>query len=136
MKKSILTYMEKNPVGSRVRTMQDRGKRHRKNHDIMATTGRRKIIDCRGMVDAETIQEITAAEEKIQERIDDQGHRWRKVYVGGGEHFRNWLAQCRELGEVLVEEVDSTGYQCFEESGETLYRIWVKTDPKKKDHLF
>ena len=53
----------------------------------------------------ETIQERMAEEELVQERIDEEGNRWRKVYFGGGEHFENWLAQCRELGEVLVEEV-------------------------------
>lgn len=70
--------------------------------------------------------ERIAQEELIRERIDEKGNRWRKVYFGGGEHFRNWLEQCRELGEVEVEEVDSTGFKCFEEGGEKLYRIWMK----------
>ena len=77
-----------------------------------------------------------AKEESVQERIDEHGHRWRKVYVGGGEHFENWLAQCRELGEVLVEEMDSEGYRCFEESGERLFRIWMKVEEKREDGLF
>jgi len=72
-----------------------------------------------------------AEEEKVKERIDEKGNRWKKVYFGGGEHFRNWLAQCRELGEVMVEEVEAKGYACFEEGGEKLYRIWVKIDPAK-----
>lgn len=84
----------------------------------------------------ETIQERIAEEELVQERIDEVGNRWRKVYFGGGEHFKNWLAQCRELGEVMVEEVDSRGYKCFEEGGEKLYRIWMKIDVTKKDNLF
>ncbi len=84
----------------------------------------------------ETIQERVAEEELVQERIDEEGNRWRKVYFGGGEHFENWLAQCRELGEVIVEEVDSRGYKCFEEGGEKLYRIWMKIDVTKKDNLF
>lgn len=84
----------------------------------------------------ETIQERIAEEELVQERIDEEGNRWRKVYFGGGEHFKNWLAQCRELGEVMVEEVDSRGYKCFEEGGEKLYRIWMKIDVTKKDNLF
>ncbi|GAF83966.1 unnamed protein product, partial [marine sediment metagenome] len=67
-----------------------------------------------------------AEEELIQERIDEEGNRWRKVYFGGGEHFKSWLAQCRELGQIMVEEADSTGYKCFEEGGEKLFRIWVK----------
>jgi len=69
-----------------------------------------------------------AEEEQIKEKMDSEGNRWRKAYFGGGEHFQNWLAQCRELGEVMVEEVDSSGYTCFEEGGEKLYRIWVKLE--------
>ncbi len=84
----------------------------------------------------ETIQERVAEEELVQERIDEEGNRWRKVYFGGGEHFENWLTQCRELGEVMVEEVDSRGYKCFEEGGEKLYRIWIKIDVTKNDNLF
>ncbi len=83
-----------------------------------------------------TLKERIAEEELVQERIDEEGNRWRKVYFGGGEHFENWLAQCRELGEVMVEEVDSRGYKCFEEGGEKLYRIWMKIDVTKKDNLF
>ena len=70
--------------------------------------------------------ERIAQEELIRERIDEKGNKWRKVYFGGGEHFRNWLDQCQQLGEVEVEEVDSTGFKCFEETGEKLYRIWMK----------
>ena len=81
------------------------------------------------------IQERMAEEELVQERIDEEGNRWRKVYFGGGEHFKNWLSQCRELGEVMVEEVDSTGYKCFEEGGEKLYRIWMRIDAAKEDDL-
>jgi len=73
-----------------------------------------------------TIRERMADEELIRERTDADGVKWRKVYVGGGAHFENWLAQCREIGDVIVEEIDSTGYKCFEESGEKLYRIWMK----------
>ena len=68
-------------------------------------------------------------EEKIREKIDQDGTRWTKVYFGGGAHFRNWLSQFIELkGEenVKVEEADSTGFQCYEESGEKMYHIWVK----------
>jgi len=83
-----------------------------------------------------TIQERMADEVRVKEKIDDQGNRWTKVYFGGGEHFKGWLAQCEELGEVLVEEVDPTGYRCFDEAGEKLYRIWVKMDSIKGDDLF
>ena len=83
-----------------------------------------------------TIQERMAEEELVREKTDAQGRRWRKAYFGGGEHFKNWLAQCKELGEVMVEEVDSTGYKCFEEGGEKLYRIWLSMDAAKEDDLF
>jgi argininosuccinate lyase len=73
-----------------------------------------------------TIRERMAEEEKVRERVDAQGVKWKKVYFGGGEHFKNWLAQCRELGEVEVEDVNSKGYKCFEETGEKLYRIWLR----------
>ena len=73
-------------------------------------------------------RERLAREELVRERVDEKGNRWRKVYFGGGAHFRNWLEQCRELGEVEVEEVDSKGFKCFEEGGEKLYRIWMKEE--------
>ena len=82
-----------------------------------------------------TIQQRMAEEELVREKIDKQGNRWKKVYFGGGEHFKNWLAQSKELGEVMVEEADSTGYKCFEETGEKLYRIWLRMDTSNKDDL-
>jgi hypothetical protein len=81
-----------------------------------------------------TIRERMEEEDRVRERVDAQGVKWRKVYFGGGEHFKNWLAQCRELGE--VEEVNSAGYKCFEEGGEKLYRIWVKAELAEGDDLF
>jgi hypothetical protein len=81
-----------------------------------------------------TIRERMAEEEKVRERVDAQGVKWKKVYFGGGEHFKNWLAQCRELGEVEVEEVNARGYKCFEETGEKLYRIWLKVKGTYGDH--
>lgn len=83
-----------------------------------------------------TVQERMAEEELIRERIDEDGNAWSKVYFGGGAHFRNWLEQCRELGPVMVEEVDSKGYACFEAAGEKLYRIWVKIEDTNEDELF
>jgi hypothetical protein len=83
-----------------------------------------------------TIQERMAEEELVKEKVDENGNRWTKVYFGGGGHFRNWLEQCRELGEVMVEEIDSTGYKCFEEGGEKLYRIWMKMEETKEDDLY
>ncbi len=82
----------------------------------------------------EAASERMAMENEVQERVDAEGNRWRKVYFGGGAHFQNWLDQVRELrGEenVATEEVDSRGFQCFEEGGEKLYRIWVRQ--KKSD---
>jgi hypothetical protein len=89
------------------------------------------------MMGGEMAQEEEAAriarEEQVREKVDEKGNRWRKVYFGGGEHFRNWLEQCRELGEVEVEEVDSRGFKCFEEAGEKLYRIWMRVEEKSPD---
>ena len=70
-------------------------------------------------------------EDDVREKTDAGGIRWRKVYVGGGDHFKNWLAQCIEIhGEenIEIEEIDSSGFACFEEAGEKLCRIWVKAD--------
>ena len=84
----------------------------------------------RAQVDQENpIRQRIAEEEKVRQRVDEDGTRWTKVYFGGGAHFRNWLSQFVELkGEenVKVEEADSKGFQCYEESGEKMYRIWVK----------
>jgi hypothetical protein len=68
-------------------------------------------------------------EESIQEKIDQKGVTRRKLYFGGGAHFRNWLSQCIEIyGEenIAIEDIDPTGFRCFEESGENMHRIWVK----------
>jgi hypothetical protein len=81
------------------------------------------------MSEAADEQQRLAQEELVREKVDARGNRWRKVYFGGGAHFQNWLEQCRELGEVEVEEVDSKGFKCFEESGEKMYRIWMKEEP-------
>ena len=72
--------------------------------------------------------ERIAQEELINEKVDEKGNKWRKAYFGGGVHFRNWLEQCQQLGEVEVEEVDNTGLRCYKESGEKLYRIWIKVE--------
>ena len=77
----------------------------------------------------ETERERMAEEENIRTKKDAAGNTWKKVYFGGGTHFRNWLSQCQELcGEdnVETEEVDAGGLKCFEESGEKLFRIWIK----------
>jgi len=77
-----------------------------------------------------TIREKMAREELVEEKTDHQGNKWRKVYFSGGAHFRNWLAQYQELGfEMEVEEIDSTGFKCFEESGGKMHRIWIIEEP-------
>jgi len=93
------------------------------------------MVDRQGE-EGKSIQERMAEEELIKERIDEAGNKWEKVYFGGGQHFENWLEQCKELGEAMVEEVDSTGYKCYEEGGEKLYRIWMKMDESNEDDLF
>ena len=63
------------------------------------------------------------------EKTDASGNRWRKVYTGGGSHFRHWLEQFKEVyGEenLVVEEDDPSGYTCFEQSGEPMFSIWLK----------
>ena len=80
------------------------------------------------MAEEMTIEERMRQEERIKDKVDEKGHKWRKLYFGGGAHFTNWLAQCKEIyGEdnLEVEEADSTGFKCFEEGGEKMYRIWV-----------
>ena len=70
-----------------------------------------------------------AEEDKVRERVDEHGVSWKKVYFGGGTHFKNWLDQTIELrGEanVVVEEADATGLKCFEQGGEKMYRIWIR----------
>ena len=47
-----------------------------------------------------TVQERMAQEERVRERVDEKGIKWRKVYFGGGAHFQNWLDQCKEMGKV------------------------------------
>jgi len=79
--------------------------------------------------DSQMSQEKMAQEELVRDKVDENGVKWRKVYFGGGIHFENWLAQAKELGEVQVEEVSPEGLECFEKSGEKLFRIWVKDEP-------
>jgi hypothetical protein len=77
----------------------------------------------------EIARERMAEEELVREKTDEQGNKWRKVYFGGGAHFKNWLEQFLELwgkDNVQVEQADATGLRCYEESGEKMYRIWVK----------
>lgn len=84
------------------------------------------MMECRQEDREKTIQEKMVEENSVKERFDKNGNRWQKIYFGGGEHFRHWLEQFRELGEVQVEEVDSKGFKCFKDSGEKLYRVWFR----------
>jgi hypothetical protein len=86
--------------------------------------------------EGESIQERMAEEDRIQERRDQEGNKWQKIYFGGGGHLRNWLEQFKELGDVQVEELDSRGFKCFEESGEKLVRVWLRMDEENKDDFF
>ena len=68
-------------------------------------------------------------EPRATEKMDASGTQWRKVYTGGGSHFRHWLEQFKEVyGEenLVVEEDDPSGYTCFEQSGEPMFSIWLK----------
>jgi hypothetical protein len=81
------------------------------------------------MAEKETIRELMTREELVKERIDENGEKWTKKYVGGGTHFLNWLEQYKEVyGEknVEVEEIDAKGFSCFENCNEKMYRIWVR----------
>ena len=76
-----------------------------------------------------TAEERLRLEETVNEMTDENGIRWHKVYFGGGAHFKGWLEQCKELygdDNIMVEEIEATGFRCFEESEEKLYRIWAK----------
>jgi len=81
------------------------------------------------MTEKKKIPEVMDQEDLISEKVDEQGIRWVKKYVGGGAHFVNWLEQYREVyGEkaVEIEEIDSKGFSCFEIGKEKMFRIWVK----------
>jgi hypothetical protein len=74
-------------------------------------------------------------ENQVREKIDEKGHKWRKLYFGGGAHFRNWLEQCKEIyreEDVEIKEVNSTGFKCFEEGDERIYRIWARIREEEK----
>ena len=81
------------------------------------------------MAEEMTIEERMRREEQVKEKKDEKGNKWQKLYFGGGAHFRNWLEQCKEIyGEenLEIEEVDPTGFKCFEEGGGSIYRIWAR----------
>jgi len=82
------------------------------------------------------IRERIAQEEEVREKTDEKGSKWRKLYFGAGAHFRNWLSQIEEIygrENIEIEEMDPTGFKCFEESHEKMYRIWVRANAKSKE---
>lgn len=86
------------------------------------------------MAEEMTIEAIMKQEEQVWERKDEIGDTWRKLYFGGGGHFENWLEQCKEVyseDDLEIEEVDPTGFKCFEEGGERMYRIWVRAERRR-----
>ena len=79
-----------------------------------------------------TNRELVENENQVREKTDENGNRWYRAYTGSGAHFESWLAQCKELGEVMIEEIKPDGYICIEGQDEKLFRIWVKyKDPDK-----
>jgi hypothetical protein len=72
---------------------------------------------------------IDPKEEAVTERFDGAGVRWVKVYVGGGLHFANWLAQYKEVygdTNLEAEEIATPESSCYAQGKEKLFRIWVK----------
>jgi hypothetical protein len=86
-------------------------------------------------MDQEQLSSKIAEEERIRDKVEEDGSRWIKVYFGGGAHFENWLSQAIELkGDdgVRVEEIAAAGFRCCEDSNEKLYRIWVRDSASDK----
>jgi hypothetical protein len=72
---------------------------------------------------------IDTHEDSVIERLDADGIRWVKKYVGNGAHMNNWLLQYGEVfGEenVMLEEITAPKSSCYGQAGEKLFRIWVK----------
>ena len=49
------------------------------------------------MTEDSCTEEWMAQEESVKEKVDESGNKWRKVYFGGGSHFRNWISQYIEI---------------------------------------
>jgi len=83
------------------------------------------------MNEENTCENTIAQEEQIRERMDRNGIRWRKIYVGGGAHAKNWIQQSEEIyGEdnLQIEEVESSDLQCYKDSSEKRLRVWVRIE--------
>jgi len=109
---------------------------HDKRVEGRNASGTEKVMEAQQGNQEKAIQQRMSEEVLVRERVDEDGHTWRKIYFGGGEHCRHWLEQFKELGEVQVEEVDSIGFKCFEEGGEKLCRVWLRRDENSLDDLF
>ncbi len=74
-------------------------------------------------------ERLMSEEEAVQERTDDEGCVWKKVYFGSGSHFDNWFEQFGEVHgkeNVEAEEVKEGVCKCYGEGGEIMKRIWVR----------
>ncbi len=72
---------------------------------------------------------IMRKEEAVTKKVDSKGNRWEKAYFGSGSHFKNWLEQFKEIygkENVEVEDVNSSGFKCYDEDNEKMKRIWIK----------
>jgi hypothetical protein len=45
----------------------------------------------------------------------------------------NYAIKLKGKQNVKVEEADRGGFQCYEESGEKMYRIWVKENDEHEE---
>ena len=50
-----------------------------------------------GILVEKDIRDLMTREDLVRERVDENGDRWTKKYVGGGDHFLNWLEQYKEI---------------------------------------
>ena len=60
----------------------------------------------------------------LQEKVDSKGIRWKKVYVGGGAHFNNWLEQAKEILRVK----ENLNQILVHHTGKDMKRIEEDTD--------
>jgi hypothetical protein len=80
---------------------------------------------------ADIVRRWMAEEESIQQKTDSDGKKWHKAYFGSGAHYLGWLEQFQEVygrDRIMVEEADASVLQCYHDSGEKMYRIWVRDE--------
>jgi len=74
-------------------------------------------------------QSILEEEEGVQQKIDEDGNWWTKIYLEDEVQLNNWAKKYLEsVGKagMKVEEIDSIKIQCHEVGGEKIPRIWLK----------